>query len=249
MLKEERHAYILQEVRVHHRILLADIADTLQVSVDTIRRDVKELDEAQLVKKVHGGAVSLDYNIYNYVAKDNFLQQKKSDIAKKAVRLLRDDMVILMGGGTTNIEVVKHFPPNIKLTVFTPSLPLATQLIQHPTIKIIFLGGVLSKDAQISVGADTILALQQLRVDLCFLGTGYLSVKEGLTEYDYEVVQVKKAMIERAKKTMVLTVSAKLNSVQRFQTCPIQDIDTLITELDPEDATLTAFREAQIQLL
>ena len=249
MLKEERHNYILNEVRIHHRVMLGDVADSLKVSVDTIRRDVKELDSDRLLKKVHGGAVSLDYNIYNYVGTETYLQQNKVEIAKKAVKLLKDGQYILISGGTTNIEVIKQLPHNIKLTIFTPSLPIATQLLQNPSVDVILIGGLMSKESQISVGADTINALNQIKVDYCFLGTGYLSSEDGLTEYDYQVVQVKKAMIRAAKKTIILSVSAKLNSTQRFKTCDVKDVDTLITELSPKDPKLDGFRKLSIKIL
>ena len=98
MLKEERQQIILKEVEVHNRVLLTDLAEQLEVSVDTVRRDVKALDRKQKLRKVHGGAVSLGFvspaaaNSYTYA-----LEEKKT-IAEKALGLLRDGSVIFMYG-------------------------------------------------------------------------------------------------------------------------------------------------------
>ena len=129
MLKEERHRFILNEVGIHNRILLTDIADRLNVSVDTIRRDIKELHNSKQLKKVHGGAVSLGFNNYNPTGKKIYSLEKKSKIAEKAVGLIKDGQVILLSGGTTNLELARKLPPKMKLTCFTPSLPIAVQLL------------------------------------------------------------------------------------------------------------------------
>lgn len=92
-------------------------------------------------------------------------------------------------------------------------------------------------------------ALNQLRVDLCILGTGYLDAEAGLTEFDWEVIQVKRAMIRAAKKTVILSVSDKLHSVQKYQTCDLTAVHTLVTELDPSDPMLDAFRPFDLRLV
>ncbi|WP_224484456.1 DeoR/GlpR family DNA-binding transcription regulator [Robertkochia aurantiaca] len=248
MLKAERQQYILNEVSVHSRIQLSDIADSLGVSIDTVRRDVKELDDNKKLKKVHGGAISLGYNTFPFNHSDIFNREKKSFIAQKAIPLIKENSVVLMSGGTTNLELARLLPPKLHVTVFTPSLPIALQLLAHPNAEVIFIGGKISKDAQLSVGASTVQELSQIRADICFLGTGYLDVNHGLTEFDYEVVQIKKAMIKSSRKNVLLCISDKLNSAQRFKTCDIDAIDCLITELDPEDQILKPFSNFDVLL-
>ncbi|WP_340063944.1 DeoR/GlpR family DNA-binding transcription regulator [Ascidiimonas aurantiaca] len=249
MLKEERHQIILNEVHIHNRVLLPDIAEILNVSVDTVRRDVKELDAKKKLKKVHGGAVSLGFNIYNYREQDIYLHKKKSAIAEKAVKLLKEGNVVLISGGTTNLELARMIPPKLNLTFFTPSLPVAMQLLSQPNAEVIFLGGKLSKEAQIAVGGNVINTLSDIKTDICFLGTGYLDPVHGLTEFDWEVVQIKKAMIKAARRTVLLTISDKLHSVQRYKTCDLHAIDTLVTELEPDSEALLPFKNNTIHFL
>ena len=248
MLKEERLNFILNEVKVRNRVLLYDIAAKLNVSEDTIRRDLKHLDEQGKIKKVHGGAVSNSFHVYSYREDDIYAHAAKSLIARKAISLIKEEQVLLMSGGTTNLELARLMPDHVRLTIFTPSLPVAMQLLEHDSIETIFVGGRLSHEAQIALGGDTLNTLAQVKADICFLGTGYLDATDGLTEFDWEVVQLKKSMIKSSKKIVALTISEKLNSAQRFKVCDTESIHTLITELPPETAMLQQFHKSGMEI-
>lgn len=249
MLKEERQQTILSEVELHNRILLTDIAETLDVSIDTIRRDVKELDAEKKLKKVHGGAISLGFTNSNSRNNHIYALNDKIAIAKKAITLLKDGAVIFIDGGTTCLELVRLIPDNLNLTCFTISLPVAMELSHKPNVTVISIGGQISKEAQIAIGANAIHNLSEIKVDYSFIGTGYVDAVYGLTEFDWDIVQVKKAVIQAAKKTVLLSISEKLNSQHRFKTCDINSINTMITELDPTDRVLEVFRNHDIKIL
>jgi len=249
MLKEERQQTILNEVELHNRILLTDVAETLDVSIDTVRRDVKELDAEHKLRKVHGGAISLGFTTNSTRNTNIYALDKKTDIAEKALTLLKNGSVIFIDGGTTCLEMARIIPPELELTCFTLSLPVAMQLTSKPNITVIFIGGEISKDAQISIGANTIHNLSEINVDYSFIGTGYVDAQYGLTEFDWDIVQLKKAVIKAAKKTVLLCISEKLNSQHRYKTCDINTINTMITELVPEDELLNSFRTNDIHLL
>ncbi|SHG20462.1 DeoR/GlpR family DNA-binding transcription regulator [Flagellimonas flava] len=248
MLKEERHQVILNEVRIHNKVLLADIAEILKVSQDTVRRDIKELHDKNKLKRVHGGAISLGFNHYSYVNREIYSLEKKSRIAEKAVSLLKDGQVILLSGGTTNLEIARLIPPYLKITCFTPSLPIAMQLLPKPNIEIIVIGGKINKDSQIAVGGSPIGALAELKADICFLGVNSIHPVEGVTELYWEIVQVKKAMIKASKKVVVPSISEKINSEQRYKICGLDAVDLLITELDESDPQLEVYKQS-IELL
>ncbi|MFM8912723.1 MAG: DeoR/GlpR family DNA-binding transcription regulator [Flammeovirgaceae bacterium] len=249
MLKEERLNYIVNEVKIRNRVQLVDIAQKLAVSEDTVRRDLNYLNEQGKVKKVHGGAISNSFHVYTYREDQIYAHESKIEIATKAIQLLNDGNVVVMSGGTTNLEVARLIPDNLKLTVFTPSLPIAMQLLAHPQIETIFVGGKLSHDAQIAIGGEAIKTLSHVKADFCFMGTGNLDAKHGLTEFDWEVVQLKKAMVESANQVVVLTISEKINSAQRFNVCPVTSIHVLATELQPSDTRLDEFKAKGLQVL
>lgn len=249
MLKEERQRTILNEVALHNRVLLTDIAEILDVSIDTVRRDVKELDAENKLRKVHGGAIALGFTAQSTRNSNVYALAEKSTIAQKALTLIKDGGVIFIDGGTTCLELARILPENLKLTCFTLSLPVAYELLNKPNVDVIFIGGLLSREAQISTGASAVHNLSEIRVDFSFIGTGYVDSLHGLTEFDWDIVQVKKAVINASKKTILLCISEKLNSQHRYKTCDINAINTMITELKPANNLLNLFRNKDIHLL
>jgi len=249
MLKEERHQTILTQVELHNRVLLTDIADILDVSIDTVSRDVKELDQESKLRKVHGGAISLGFTTNSARNNNIYALSQKITIAEKAASLLKNGGVIFIDGGTTCLELARIIPTDKRLTCFTLSLPVAMELNNKPNVEVIFIGGKISKEAQIAIGASATASLSEIKVDYSFIGTGYVDASFGLTEFDWDIVQVKKAVIKASKKTVLLCISEKLNSQHRYKTCDINAINTMITELDSESDQLNLFRNHDIRLI
>lgn len=231
MLKKERHTYIMKQINLHNKVLSSDLSQQLDVSEDTVRRDLNELDEAGKILKVHGGALSKSFH-FPFHQNEVYAIEEKRKVALKAIQLLKEGMVVLTGGGTTMIELAKLIPTDLVLTFFTISPLVALELAEHPKLTVILIGGLLSKNTQINIGARVINELAEINVDLCFLGANGIDDKEGITDSDWEVVQVKKAMIRCSSKVAVLSISEKLNSVQKMKVCKLKDIDYLITEID-----------------
>ncbi len=248
MLKKERQAYILHQVSLHNSVLSADLSTSIHVSEDTIRRDLNELAENGKVIKVHGGALSKSFNSF-YLRSDVYNADSKKVIAEKAASLIKDGMFILTGGGTTIIEMARLLPENLKATFLTGSIPAAYEYSQHPNIEVIFIGDKIAKKSQIAVGGEAITRIKHIKADLCFLGINALDPEHGITDNDWDVVQVKKAMIESSAKTVVLTISEKLNSHQSIRIGGLDEIDILITELDPSDRLLDPFRINSLTIL
>ena len=248
MLKKERQAYILRQVSLHNSVLSADLSTSINVSEDTIRRDLNELADTGKVIKVHGGALSKSFNSF-YLRSDVYGVDSKKIIAEKAALLIKDGMFVLTGGGTTIIEMARLLPENLKATFLTGSIPAAYEYSQHPNIEVIFIGDKIAKKSQIAVGGEAITRIKHIKADLCFLGINALDTEHGITDNDWDVVQVKKAMIEASAQTIVLTISEKLHSHQRIRIGGVDEIDILITELDPSDHLLDPFRLNSLTIL
>ena len=249
MLKEERHRHILSELSIRNRILLTDIADKLEVSEDTIRRDLKELHDVGKLKKVHGGAVAKSFNPFSFHQEEIYDHPNKVLIARKAIHLIKENQAYLITGGTTNLELISLIPPDIACTFFTPSLQAAMRLLQFPNIETILIGGKVSPDAQITTGGEALKLLSRLRIDLCFLGTGHLDAEFGISEFDWDVVELKQAIIAASRKVASLTLSVKLNSIQRYKIAEINSIDTLVTELPANHESLEKFKSKGLHIL
>ncbi|HEY8397129.1 MAG TPA: DeoR/GlpR family DNA-binding transcription regulator [Flavihumibacter sp.] len=242
MLKNERHAYILKQVNLHNKVLSTDLALELKVSDDTIRRDLAEMAENGEIIKVHGGALSKSYHYSNHQTNVYAVTQKR-EIARKAIGLLKNGMTVLTEAGTTMLEMVRAIPKNLEATFFTVSPLMALELAEHPKLTVILLGGQLDNAAQICIGEKLVNDLSEIKVDLCFLGANAIDSKEGITEQDWRIVHVKKAMLRASSKVAILTISEKLNSTHKLKLCPPQEIDYLITELKPTDKKLVQYRK------
>lgn len=241
MLKKERQEFILHQLNLHNKILCADLSNKMGVSDDTIRRDLQELAQEDKLIKVHGGALSKSFHTA-FDRKMVYNLEDKHIIAQKTAALVQSGMYILTSGGTSILEFAKSLDTNLNATFFTCSLNAAIEFAHHPSIEVVMIGDKVSKDSMLTTGASAVQTIESVQADLCILGINSLDTQFGLSENDWEVVQIKKAMIKASKKTICIGISEKLNSQQKIKVANLDEIDILITELDPNDPTLLPFK-------
>ena len=241
MLKKERQEFILHQLNLHNKILCADLSNMMGVSDDTIRRDLQELAQEDKLIKVHGGALSKSFHTA-FDRKMVYNLEDKHIIAQKTAALVQSGMYILTSGGTSILEFAKSLDPNLNATFFTCSLNAAIEFAHHPSIEVVMIGDKVSKDSMLTTGASAMQTIESIQADLCILGINSLDTQFGLSENDWEVVQIKKAMIKASKKTICIGISEKLNSQQKIKVANLDEIDILITDLDPNDSRLLPFK-------
>ena len=249
MFKRERQAFIVHQVNLHNKVLLTDLQQAINVSDDTIRRDLQELAEQGKLIKVHGGALSNSFHKGYSSSAEVYSYQQKQTIARKAVSLIKDGMFVLTGGGTTILEMARALPASLQATFVCGSIPVLMEYVNHPNIDVISIGDKVSKNSKITIGSEAITKIKELTCDFCFLGTNAIDVAQGVSDDDWDVVQIKKAMIESSKQVVCLTIAEKLNSIKPIKVCKITDIDILITELPPTDPRLRPYVETGITVL
>lgn len=249
MLKRERQSYILHQVNLHNKVLSADLSMQMQVSDDTIRRDLQELALNGMLIKVHGGALSRSFHNGPAAGKDIYSYDKKRIIAEKAASLIKNGMFVLTSGGTTILEMARSLPQDLHATFISCSLPAVMEYSNHPHCEVIMIGDKVSKNSRFTAGPEAITRIKQLNCDVCFLGINSIDAADGISDNDWDVVQVKRAMIESSRKVVCLTIAEKINSKQPIQVCATNRIHTLITELPPDDQLLTPYREAGIEVI
>lgn len=240
MLQEERQNIILQQIRLDNKVLSTYLCTLLNVSLDTIRRDLTELEKKGKLLKVHGGAISLTFH-QPFQQSAVYAQEKKKEIAKKALSLIRNGMSILAGGGTVMLELARMIPEDLKGTFFTVSPLVALEVAQRSSIDVILLAGQVAPNSYICTGSTVISQLSEIQADICFLGANGLSAEKGLTDYDWETVQVEKALIRSSKMVVILGIAEKLDTNQKLQVCKLNAIDFLVTELDPDHEKLSEY--------
>lgn len=230
MLKEERHQYILNRLSENYRIYITALSSELGISDDTLRRDLIELDEQGLLTKVHGGAIAKSGIPHRFADRLNTGIAGKQEIAAKVIPLFQSGDIVMIDGGTTNLEVARLIPPHLELTVYTNSFPIVNALMNHSKLELFFLGGTVFPSSQVTVGVTVYQALQMVRPDWLVLGVCSVHPQQGLTAPDREEAMIKRLMIERAKKRIVLADSHKLNKAEDYIIASLGDVDYLVTE-------------------
>ena len=230
MLKEERHQYILNRIQQNYRIYVTSLSTELGVSDDTLRRDLAELDEQGLLTKVHGGAIAKSGIPIEFTDRLNTGIAGKQQMAAKVIPLFHPGDIILMDGGTSNLEVARQIPLDMELTIYTNSFPIINVLMHHPKLELIFLGGKVFPSSQVTIGVSVFQALQTIRPNWLVLGISDVHPQQGLTAPDREEAMMKRLMIERAQKRIILADSYKLNTAEAYSVASLGDIDYLVTE-------------------
>ena len=249
MLKEERQQVILEKLGTDKKVTLVDLAQLLNVSYDSVRRDIIELEDRGLLKKVHGGAIANSYLTMKPSRGLGIVNTEFVTIAKKALRLIENNKIILMDGGTTNFYIAEQLPKNTEVTVVTNNPHLAMVLGEHPKIEVILLGGSFYKRYQITLGSKTIQDLEHIQADLYFMGTNSISIESGLSIRHYEESILKQKMMNISRSIVTCVIEEKINRKENYKVCDFGALDYLITSLNPTDEILKPFKGKGVEII
>jgi DeoR/GlpR family transcriptional regulator of sugar metabolism len=230
MIKAVRQQIILNRIKVDHRIYITSLCEELGISDDTLRRDLIELDKQGHLTKVHGGAVAKSGVSVEFTDRLNTGLVEKQRMAVKVIPMFHPGDILLIDGGTSNLELARQLPVDMKLTVYTNSFPVINALFNHSKIELIFLGGKVFPSSQVTVGVSVYQALQTIRADWLILGVSNIHPKLGLTAPDREEAMVKRLMLERARKRIVLADNYKFKTAESYCIASLDDIDYLVIE-------------------
>jgi DeoR/GlpR family transcriptional regulator of sugar metabolism len=248
MLAAERRAYILAVLKQEGRVVVPVLSEELGVSIDTIRRDLREMAAEGVLQRVHGGALPASPAASSYQERQRNLTPAKVSIAARAAQLVQNGMVVAMGGGITNVQTAEHFPADLHATVITHNPPVAIALAQHPNVKVILVGGRLFKYTMVTVGAETVEAFQRVRADVCLLGVCSLHLEVGISNVHYEEVQVQRAMIACAGEVVALASSEKLGTASHYVIGPLSELSLIITDQGISEEGVMPYRLLGIEV-
>jgi len=249
MLTDERRSLILDRLRTHGRVLAADLTAELEVSSDTIRRDLRELDDAGLLRRVHGGALPRHGDASPFATRARRAPEAKASIARRAAARVHDGQVVILDGGTTTLELARALRNDLRASVITTSPPIALALAEHPGLEITVVGGTLRRNALVTVGAAAIEALRLVRADVVFLGVCGLHPEIGVTTEDLEERHVKAAMIDGAAEVVALADHDKLGTAMPIVVAPLSAVTHLVTDAEVDDDALAPYRGLGIEVL
>ncbi|WP_454048941.1 DeoR/GlpR family DNA-binding transcription regulator [Cellulomonas sp. Marseille-Q8402] len=232
MYPPERHTLILTTARAAGRVEVQQLAAELDVTPETVRRDLTALERMGLLRRVHGGAVPVERIGYEpaLAQRENVMAAEKERIAKAALEELPDGGSVLLDAGSTTVRLAGMLPPDRELIVVTHALPVASALAALPLVTLHLIGGTVRRRTLAAVGTWAEQALADVRVDVAFLGTNGLTVEDGLSTPDLAEAAVKRAIVAAAARTVVLTDHSKIGRTELAVVAPLSRVDAVVTD-------------------
>lgn len=246
MYAEERLREIVDRARSLGRVEVMALAAEFEVTPETVRKDLTNLERQGLVRRVHGGAIPVTRLAFEPAVSQRAEQMsgEKDRIAKAALAELPSAGAILLDAGTTTARIAEFLPSDRELTVVTNSLPIGLTLSVRPNLQVMLTGGRVRSRTLAGVGDWAVEALSRIRVDVAFIGANGISPEFGLTTPDQAEAAAKRAMISASRRSVVVADHTKLGEDYFAKFADLDVIDTIVTD-DGADAELTSLIEAR----
>ncbi|HZA41402.1 MAG TPA: DeoR/GlpR family DNA-binding transcription regulator [Actinomycetota bacterium] len=249
MLTAERRQLILSKLDRDRRVVAAELSAELAVSQDTIRRDLRELAAAGKAQRVHGGALLPTTTPLDHREREQRASEGKRRIARRAAQMIPSGQVVFFDSGTTTLQVAEHLDPSLRARVVTNSLPVGARLADHPGLEVSLIGGQLDKNLLATGGSAAADSLRFVRADLCVLGTAGLHPELGASVLDPEDAYRKRLMVEGSAEVLLVADQEKLGTSAPFLVCSLDAITRLVTDAEPDDDRLSAYRSLGIEII
>src|SRR5271170_3429873 len=245
-----RQSQIVAQLRQSGRVAVEDLASKFGVALQTIRRDLNELSEAHRVVRVHGGAiVASGVENLSYEARQLVAHPHKKLIGEAAARLVPDNASLLINIGTTTEEVAKALTNHSGLLVITNNLHVANELHRNKAIAVIITGGTIRQGDGGIVGAVTVTQIQQFRVDIAVIGTSAIDPSGTLLDFDVREVEISRAIIEHARKVVLVADSSKFSRSAPVRIAHLSEIDVFVTDSLPSNEIAEMCRLCDVEVI
>ena len=253
MYPEERQQAIATLVTERGRLAVTAVAEQFGVTTETVRRDLALLERAGMLRRVHGGAVpagALTLVETGLGERHGTRTEAKRAIAAAALDLLpRRDGSVLLDGGTSTAALADVLPADRRLYVATNSVPIAARLSAFPRVTLHVLGGRVRGITQTAVGDSTVRAMEDLRVDVAFLGANGITPGHGFSTPDEAEAATKRAMVRSAQRVVVLADSSKLGREHLVRFASVEDVDVLVTDRGADPGVVAELETTGIEVL
>lgn len=249
MRQPDRLSTILEQLSANGSVSVTELGSSFGVSLATIRRDLQLLEEQRLVSRVHGGAVArgILYELpLRYKVARN--QEEKRRIADAAATEVSEGATIGFTGGTTTTEVARALSEKAGLTVVTNALNIASELAVRSNLKLVVPGGVARAASYELAGPIAEATLAGLNLDLVFVGVDGISVEAGCTTHHEVEAHSNRALIERARRAIVVADGSKLGRITFARICELHEIDELITDDGADPGQLAQLQEGGVRV-
>jgi DeoR family transcriptional regulator of aga operon len=247
----ERHQSILQLLQKKGRVDIQELSELLQVTGVTIRKDLKALEDRNLLFRTKGGgSIENPYTLEKPINEKEFINvDNKKKIAKAALTLTTKTDSIIIGSGTTVYELARALYPAKHTTVITPALKVALELYNRPNVEILQLGGLIHKSSASAAGSFAELVLGHISSDVLFLGADGIDLEFGISITNLNEASLNLKMIHIAQKVVIMADSSKFGRRGLGKICNLDSVQYIITDNKVPEETCKQLEEKGINVI
>ncbi|MCG8541576.1 MAG: DeoR/GlpR family DNA-binding transcription regulator [Clostridia bacterium] len=249
-MKIERIKRIEQYLIEHESATLDTLCSVFNVSKNTIRRDISELESKGVIKKVYGG-VTLNYKEETVPFQQRQAQHtsEKSKIGVLASDLINNGDIIFIDSGSTTVHLIPNIKDKQNITIITNSLNIIVESAPYANLNVISTGGILQRKTNSFAGIATVNFLKSLNIDKAFMATTGISIEKGVTNTTYLEAEIKKLVVKISDKIVVMADHTKIDKAAFMRYCDLSDIDYFATNNMPSLKYIDFFERNHVQLL
>jgi DeoR family transcriptional regulator of aga operon len=254
--QQTRFTTILTELQQSGRVTVESLSTQLGVSVVTIRRDLDALEQKGLLRRTHGGAVSIEPLFYepfrrdrSFVAQVERAADEKRRIGRAAANLILPGETIALTPGTTTTEVIRGLPMNYNITVVTNTVNVAMELSKRKDVYVFVTGGRLHGEWFSLVGSAALKSLENMLINTMFVGADGMDATWGASCFNADEAELNGAMLKLSRRRVAVVDSAKLGVVANWRICKANDLNILVTDTNASDEAIAPFQKLGIEVM
>jgi DeoR family transcriptional regulator of aga operon len=237
MLKNERDKEILRQLLKDGEVTVEQLAERLETSPATIRRELSDLEGAGLLRRIHGGAIQVEPMLYepfrrlsSFSDHERIRASEKRRIGLAAAEMIRDGEIVALSAGTTTTQVGRSIHDRKQVTIVTNAINIAMELSHRVDLKIVMTGGTLNRNCFALTGPSGIESVSEMFYDQAFIGVDGIHAEHGLTSDSPELSAISRAIIQQSRKTVVVADHSKFGKVCKTLIAPVEKADLIITD-------------------
>lgn len=252
MMQDERFIRIIDFLKENQTGTLAELAALNEVSLDTVRRDLEQLEKSKMLRRVRGGAVyhNADITTHGVGVRSISRKQEKREIAELLCTFVVDGQAILLNSGTTCMEVAELLAERFyRLTIMTNSLPVIRILSQNKNFTIIIPGGIVDGQEEAICGEQCETDIRKYNLDMAILGVHAVSLEKGITDFRIHQEPIMRAMLESSRQKIVVADHSKFEKISYVNICGLEEIDRIITDSGLPDEVRSSYEERGVEIV
>lgn len=251
MLYNERAELILQQLQLQSTVKVTELSQMLQVSVDTVRRDLKAMEQEGLIKYVHGGACLPEtmLSLSHFNGREIIHSEEKREAARKALAYIKEGDVVALNSGTTNTVLAQELATlNLNITVVTNNYAALNILMQNLSIHLIAVGGNVDPMERSTYGTVCEREFETYRPDVAFLSINAVNYQDGFTDFRMEEIGVIQLLAKISRKVVAVMDSSKLGQCSKRVALGLKQVDLLLTDEHISQEVREEYRRKGIQI-